>query len=368
MNGTLRGQGAIIGIGELQPLRRRLDRTAMGLAAEVAIQAIADAGLVKEDIDGLVTELIGGEPAQLAEYLQIRPRWASALNLFGATGTAMFAMATMAVNSGMANNVLCVINTHAGDALPGNPPPAPYQVTYEFPYGPGVAQNSNYAMIAQRHMWEYGTKQEQLAKIAVDQRFNAQQNPQAAFYGTPLTIDDVMNSRMVSDPLKLLECVMPTTGGAAMVVTRADRAKAGPHRPVYLLGAGLSVEHGIPPAHALRFTDSPVKLSARSAFQMAQLSPRDMDMLSLYDCYTITVAISMEDAGFCPKGEVGPFLESHDLTYKGDLPLNTHGGQLSFGQPTLAGGFSHLIESARQLMGRAGERQVEKLDYCFVNG
>lgn len=368
MDKTLRGKGAVIGIGELRPIRRRPDRTGIGLAAEVAIEAIADAGLLKEDIDGLITELALGEPAQLAEYLGIRPRWAHGVNMFGATGAIMLPLAVMAVSTGMANNVVCVINTAAGDVLPGMGAPNTYQANYEFPYGPGVAQNSNYAMIAQRHMFEFGTTQEQLAKIAVDQRFNAQANPLAAFYGTPLTIDDVMNSRMVSDPLKLLECVMPTTGAAAMVVTSADRARSGPHPPVYLLGAGVSIEHGIPPAHAIKMVDTPVKLSARQAFQNAQLSPRDMDMLSLYDCYTITVAVSLEDAGFCKKGEVGDFVTSTDFTYKGNLPMNTHGGQLSFGQSGLAGGFSHVIESVRQMMGRAGERQVPKLDFCFVNG
>ena len=368
MDGTLRGKGAIIGIGELQPLRRRHDRTGIGLAAEAAVEAIADAGLLKEDIDGLLTELAQGEPAALAEYLGIRPSYANGMNMFGATGAAMFALATMVVNSGMAKNVLCVINTAAGDALDGGFPRNPYQVNYEVPWGPGVAQNSNYAMIAQRHMFEFGTTEEQLAKIAVDQRFNAQANRMAAFYGTPLELSDVMNSRYVSDPLKLLECVMPTTGAAAMVVTSADRANSGPNKPVYLLGAGISIEHGIPPAHAIKMVNTPVQLSARAAFQMAKLAPRDMDMLSLYDCYTITVAVSLEDAGFCKKGEAGDFITSHDFTYKGDLPLNTHGGQLSFGQSGLAGGFSHVIESARQMMGRGEDRQVEDLDFCFVNG
>ena len=160
---------------------------------------------------------------------------------------------------------------------------------------------------------------------------------------------------------------MPTSGSAAVLVTAADRAESGPNQPVYILGTGFYADHDMV-AHAPKMTTSPVAVSARRAFDMAGLGPADIDMTSLYDCYTITVMISLEDAGFCPKGESGPFVESTDLTYRGELPTNTHGGQLSFSQPGGAGGMSHVTESVRQMMGRAGERQVADLDYCFVNG
>jgi acetyl-CoA acetyltransferase len=227
--------------------------------------------------------------------------------------------------------------------------------------------NSGYALIAQRHMYEYGTTSRQLAKIAVDQRANACANPDALFYEQPLTLDDVLSSPLIVDPLHLLEIVLPCTGGAALVVTAADRARDGAHPPVILLGAGEALSHNIV-AYAPNITTSPIAVAAPKAFAMAGVTPRDIDLVSVYDCYTITVLVTLEDAGFCPKGRGGPFVEENDLTYRGNLPVNTHGGQLSFGQPGLAGGMSHVTEAVRQLQGRAGERQVPNCELAFVNG
>src|SRR5207249_60020 len=136
-----------------------------------------------------------------------------------------------------------------------------------------------------------------------------------------------------------------------------------------ILGVGQAQDRGVPGVpYTDRMTTSPVAVSAKNAFRMAGVKPADMGLVSIYDCYTITVLIELEDAGFCPKGEAGPFISSTDVTYKGKLPINTHGGQLSFGQPGVAGGMSHVTEAVRQMMGRCGERQVQNLDYCFVNG
>ena len=178
---------------------------------------------------------------------------------------------------------------------------------------------------------------------------------------------DVLNSRMIVDPLHLLEIVSPCTGGGAFIVTSTDRAKDGPHKPVVLLGAGEAGGHSSI-THARSLTTSLVKPAAESAFHMAGVTPQDMDFVQPYDCYTITVIVTLEDAGFCEKGEGGRFVEDHDLSYAGDFPCNTHGGQLSFGQPGLAGGMSHVIEGARQLMGRGEGRQVKDASIGYVNG
>ena len=379
---SLRGATAIIGIGEIKPQRRMEGRTGLGVAAQAARECIADAGLRKDEVDGLVTEISGGNPTVLAEYLQIRPTYASAVNMMGASATTSVLVAAAAINAGQATNVLCVIGGSApGGEWPAGTPGAPgpfgggggggggpgYGPQFEGPFGPVAVATGNYALIAQRYKFEFGTTDEQRASVAVQQRQNALANPDAVFYGQSISKEDVITSRMISDPLRLLECVMPTGGAAAVMVTAADRAPLGPHPPVYLLGAGMAIDHDMI-AHAPSFTTSPIVISAKRAFEMAGVVPADMDMLSLYDCYTITVIISVEDIGLVGKGEGGSFIESTDITYKGTLPINTHGGQLSFGQAGLAGGMSHVTESARQMMGRAGERQVEKLDYCFVNG
>jgi acetyl-CoA acetyltransferase len=258
----------------------------------------------------------------------------------------------------------------AGREGGGGPPrPAGGSVNAEFeqPFGPAQGAGTGYALIYRRHMHEYGTTPEQMAKLAVDQRFNAQENPNAAFFGQPISVDDVLNSRYINEPLHMLECVMPAAGAAACVVTTAERAKALPNRPVYILGCGIEQANSAI-WQTPRMTTSPAKVSAARAFAMAGYSARDMQFAEFYDCYSILVAMTLEDAGFVKKGEIGPFYESTDTTYKGSFPINTDGGQLSGGQPGLAGGFRHVIEAARQVMGRAGPRQVARNDLCMVNG
>ena len=291
---SLRGAAAITGIGEIKPQRYHPGRTTMGLMAEASKYAIEDAGLRKDDIDGL---LVVENPASFAEYMQIRPTYASGVTMMGASGATMVTLATSAINAGLCTNVLCVIANLLQEGV-RRPPPAgsseDMRVQFEGPYGPTIAATGNYALIAQRHTYEYGTTPEQRARVAVDQRFNAQANPNAFFYGQPTNLEDVLNSRMISDPLRLLECVMPTSGAEAVIVSAPDRAKVGPHPPVYVLGAGIAMDHDMI-ANAPRITTTPVKISAARAFQMAGLGPRDMDMLSLYDCYTITVIVTLQE-------------------------------------------------------------------------
>src|SRR5262249_19024821 len=182
--------------------------------------------------------------------------------------------------------------------------------------------------------------------------------PLATFNDKELTIADVLGSRMIVDPLHLFEIVSPVSGGAAVIVASPEVAKRSKNPPIWLIGAGEYANHSTI-TYAPSITTSPIKVAAETAFKMAGIQPTDVDLVCPYDCYTITVLVSLEDAGFCKKGQGGSFVAEHDLSYSGDFPCNTHGGQLSFGQPGLAGGMSHVTEGIRQLMGRGGARQVK---------
>lgn len=373
---TLKRSAAITGIGEMKPTPSPEGKTGFGIWTDVSRQAVLDSGLSLSDIDGIliappITELVAMWPSILGEYLGVRPRYGDVVDLGGASATAMVWRAAAAIDAGLCRAVLCV-SGEASDiekfyAPRGGRPTAqlPYR-EFEVPYGP-MGVNSGYAQIAMRHMHEYGTTSRQLAQVAADQRTNANANPDALFFDKPLTVEDVLDSPLIVDPLHLYEIVRPCTGGAAIVVASPELAKESPQRPAWLLGAG-EASRGMMLSQMGDITTSPIVESAAEAYEMANVTPKDIDLASVYDCYTITVVITLEDAGFCEKGHGGPFVEEHDLTYKGDLPVNTHGGQLSFGQPGLAGGTSHVTEAVRQLQGRAGERQVADCELAFVNG
>jgi acetyl-CoA C-acetyltransferase len=373
---TLKRAAAITGIAEMRPSRSPDGKSTLGIWVDVSREAILDAGLSAGEIDGVlvgppITEMVAMWPAHLGEYLGIHPKYEDVVDLGGASAAGMVWRAAAAIQAGLCSAVLCVTG-EASDVETFYAPRArrPTQQLpireFEAPYGP-MGVNSGYALIAQRHMHEYGTTSRQLAKIAVDQRTNALANPNALFYGRPLTIDDVLESPLVVDPLHLLEIVRPCTGGAALIVVSADIAKRSQRPPAWLLGAG-ECNTGLTLSQYETITTSPISVSAPKAFEMAGVAHKDIDLISVYDCYTIAVLITLEDAGFCPKGKGGLFVEEHDLTYRGDLPLNTHGGQLSFGQPGLAGGMSHVTEAVRQLQGRAGDRQLKDCELAFVNG
>ena len=373
---TLKRAAAITGIGEMKPTRSPDGKSTLGIWTDVARHAILDAGLSIGDIDGLligqpITEQAQMWPSILGEYLGIHPKYGNVVDLGGASAAGMVWRAAAAIQSGLANAVLCVTG-EASDVETFYAPRArrsaqqlPYR-EFEVPYGP-MGVNSGYALIAARHMHEYGTTSRQLAKIAVHQRTNACANPDALFYGKPLTIDDVLASPLVVDPLHLLEIVRPCTGGAALVVVAPELARDSPNPPIWLLGAGES-SRGMMLSQMDSITTSPITEAAPKALAMAGVSHNDVDLISVYDCYTITVLVTLEDAGFCVKGKGGPFVEEHGFTWRGDMPLNTHGGQLSFGQPGLAGGMSHVTEAVRQLQQRAGDRQVADCQVAFVNG
>jgi acetyl-CoA C-acetyltransferase len=368
---SLKGTAAVVGIGELKPTKEAPpDATALGLMSNAAAEAIADAGLETRDIDGFLCGMAFADagmlyPASVAEVMGINPRMLNQVDIGGASPAGMVWRAAAAIGAGMCQAVLCVVGdlNKFGDQ---KPPVISVQREFEAPYG-NIGANCGYAMIANRHMYEYGTTARQMAKVAVDQRRSAVKNPLATFNDRELTIDDVLNSRMIVDPLHLYEIVSPCSGGSAVVVASPEVARRAKHPPVWLLGAGEYSNHASI-TYAPSLTDSPVKVAAETAFKMAGVAHQDIDLVCPYDCYTITVIVTLEDAGFCKKGQGGAFVWERDLSYAGDFPCNTHGGQLSFGQPGLGGGMSHVTEAVRQLMGRGGERQVRDAQLAYVNG
>ncbi|HBQ87054.1 MAG TPA: acetyl-CoA acetyltransferase [Syntrophomonas sp.] len=342
---NISGKAAITGIGELKPMKKAGGRSTLELLAEAAALALRDSDLSKKDIDGLLVAPPSEDtsfmwPAQVAEYLQLYPDYLNVVELGGASAAGAVARAAAAVACGLCSNCLCLAggiwDTQVFNDMEGKMAVmSRAEVDFDLPYGP-MGFNSGYALAARRHMHEFGTKPEQLAKIAVDQRINALANPDALFK-EPLTIEEVLRSPLIVDPIHLLEIVRPCSGAGAVIVSRAEQARDCPYRPVFIQGMGESCTHNSI-VYAPSLTTSPVHRAAVNCYQMAGAGPRDIDLVSLYDCYTITVLITLEDAGFCSKGEGGAFVENTDLTYKGSLPCNTHGGQLSCGQTSFAGG------------------------------
>jgi len=387
---SLRGVAAVVGVAERPPTRYTGDETILELLSGVAVDAVNDAGFSLSQVDGLIVHPIGGlpgfVPATVAEFIGIQPTFAEIVDLGGATGAGMVWRAAAAIQAGMCTSCLCLTGTRrrrrtpAGNKMPNeSKTDSPRlrqsiqpsrdrspQAEFDSPYGM-LGANVGYAMLANRYTHEYGLTDEQRAKVAVDQRLNANANPAAIFHDQKLTIADVLASEVICAPLHMLEIVMPAAGAAALLVTSADRVPDAKQSPAWLLGAGESVTHSSF-AQAPALDSTGVGIAARAAMAQAGVAPKDIGLASLYDCYTIMVLLTLEEAGFCPRGEAGAFVESHSLTFNGDFPMNTHGGQLSFGQAGMAGGMSHVTEAVRQIQGRAGERQVANLELAYAHG
>lgn len=366
MSGT-----AIVGIAELPPRRSTPGTTTLELLAKVAVAAVADAGLDHLQIDGLVCGPQVGEtpqhvPATVAEYLGLRPRYAGMVDLGGATAAAMVWRAGAAIAAGMCTTVLCLLANSRDPAAPRRSPNRNPIREFDVPYGASGA-NQAYAMVAQRHMADFGTTTEQLMCVPVKERENAQLNPDALFHGRTITLEDVRRSPMVMAPLHQLEMVMPCGGGAALVVTSAERARDLAHPLVAMLGAGEAVTHRAL-SQAPSLTTSPLAAAIDQAYRQAAIGPNDLDLLAAYDCYSILLPITVEDAGLCDKGEGGPWVAEHDFSIASRLPINPHGGQLACGQADLSGGMGHVVEAVRQLRGAAGARQVPNAELALVTG
>ena len=381
----LRGDAAIVGIAEWTPERRPSTPPIFTLEqwAMLAREALEDAGIDPSEVDGVcctnIREADSFVPSTISEYLGLQLNFAETADLGGASCAAMVWRAAAAIELGLCNVVLI-----AAPSWPSPPSPTPRtgpnpwrygassanygspQAEFDIPHG-NVAQNCGYAQIAMKYGAEYGYDAEALAKIAVDQRVSANHNPAAVFHNTPITIEDVINSPMIADPIHMLEIVMPCVGGAALVVAGKDAARRSKHRPAWITGFGERVLHKTP-TYAEDLLSTALIPAAEQAFSMAGRSREEVDLISVYDCYTITVLMTIEDAGFCPRGEGQAFVREHDLSFRGDFPCNPHGGQLGFGQAGLAGGMSHITEGARQLMRRADSHQVPDADVAFVTG
>ncbi len=373
---SIRGVAAIVGIAERAPQRWSEGLTTLELWGDVAVRAIRDSGLNYRDVDGLIVTPIGGFsgfiPATTAEFLSIQPTFAEVVDLGGATAAGMISRAAAAIHAGMCTTCLCITGAlrRKKDFQPGDESKtlqdrSPH-VEFDYPYGM-IGANVGYGLLAARYAHDYQLSDAQRVKIAVDQRINANMNPDAIFHDTTLTTNDVLASPVICEPLHLLEMVMPTAGAAALLVTSADRAMDACHAPAWILGAGEAVTHASF-AQAPVLDQTGIGIAARAAFSQAGVTPADIGLASLYDCYTIMVLLTLEEAGFCARGEAGNFVESHDLTYAGDFPINTHGGQLSYGQSGLAGGASHITEAVRQLQGRGHQRQIRDLELAYITG
>ncbi|WP_419908351.1 thiolase family protein [Hoeflea sp.] len=364
-------QPAICGIGELKPERRTHGVTTMELLARVSKMALDDAGLEPQQIDGVLMGPQVGEtpqhvPATLCEYLGLQPAMANVVDLGGASGPGMVWRAAAAIEAGMCETVLCLLGNHRNDPAPRSPNRNPIR-EFDVPFGASGA-NLSYALLMQAHMAAHGCKAEDYALIAAQSRANAQRNPDAIFYGQPATVDDVLASPMITSPLHLLEIVMPVAGGDAVIVTRGETARNALHPPVFLLGAGEKITHRAV-SQAPSLTSGPLKPSIARALGQAGLRADQVSFLSFYDCYTIMLAATIEDAGLAKPGKFPEFLaENGGMGADARQPINTHGGQLGFGQPDLAGGMTHVVEAVRQIRGTAGERQMNKCETALVTG
>lgn len=364
MSTKVRGAAAIVGVGTTpswnSPGFSALDQ--LGLAVQAAAE---DCNIEVSDIDGLFTAtLTHFMPAlSVAEYLGIQPAYMDGTNIGGSSFLAQLLSATLALQAGLCR-VACICygsnQLSAGGKLNTLTEPAPSEQPY-FPRNP----ISGYALATSRHMHQYGTSREQLAHVAVSARAWAQLNPDAYERG-PLTVDDVLTSRLISDPLTLRDCCLVTDGGGALILVASDRAQDYPRKPAYVLGVGEATTHRqISAMHDLTVTGA--KPSGERAYEMAGVRPEDIDVLQLYDAFTINPILFLEDLGFCEKGEGGPFVASGAIAPGGSLPVNTNGGGLSCNHPGMYGIFA-VIEAVHQLRGTAGERQVDNVELALAHG
>jgi acetyl-CoA C-acetyltransferase len=363
---SLRGKVAVAGVYE-HPTRYAPDKTAYQLHVESARGALADAGLGIRDVDGFFTSGVGPIGVMsLAQHLNLRPCHVDTQDIGGSSFVSHCLHAAAAIDAGLCTVALVTYGSTAaserfaigtGGGFMMSPADA-----YEAPFGPTIV--GSYALVAQRHMHEYGTTSEQLAAIAVAMREHATRNPHAK-YRDPITVEDVLASRLISSPLHLLDCCMISDGGGALVLTSAERARDLRARPAVILGGAEAVRH-----HGLGdrdLLDVAARQSGPLVFARVGLAPGDVDLCMIYDSYTITVLVTLEALGFCKPGEGGPFCADGRLRLGGALPTNTDGGGLSSNHPGMRGIFL-VIEAVRQLRGERGDSQVADCEIALVHG
>jgi acetyl-CoA acetyltransferase len=365
MEGLERGAAAIVGAAESDLGAVAADLSPIDLMAQGVHRALADCGLELADVDGLVCATAQSRTSGLglAEYLGIRPAFIDTTILGGSSFMFHVAHAQAALQLGLCR--VAVIAYGSTQRTVGRRQASVREYNpYETPFRPFLPATA-YALAASRHMHEYGTTREQLATVAVAARQWALRNP-VAWEKEPLTIPEVLSARMISWPLGVRDCCLVTDGGGAVVVTTAARARTLAKPPAYILGCGQAITHAnISSMPDLTVTGAAV--SGRQAYDMAKLEPADVDVLELYDAFTINTILFLEDLGFCKKGEGGRFVEGGRIAPGGSLPVNTNGGGLSYCHPGMYGLFL-LIEAVRQLRGECGPRQVAGVEVALAHG
>lgn len=363
----LRRKVALVGVDESDELGYLPHKVALQLHAEAARNALADAGLKKDEVDGLFTA--GVSTAVVAEYLGLRPRYTDTTTVGGASFLMHVEHAAAAIAAGLCQVALIThgqtgYSNRSRGVRPAVDPTLP-AAQFEAPYGV-AGPPSVYSLACTRHMHQYGTTHHQLAEIAVATRKWATLNPKAMMRD-PITIEDVLNSRWISYPFHLLDCCLVTDAGGAVVVTSAERARDLRKKPVYLLGCGEAHHHALISQMEDLTTMTAAQVSGKQAFQMAGLGPKDIHVAEVYDSFTYTVLMSLEDLGFCAKGEGGAFVSGQRTAPGGNFPLNTSGGGLSYTHPGMFGIFT-IIEAVRQLRGECGPRQVRGAQVVLCHG
>lgn len=361
----LRGSTCIVGTAESDLGRVPDDMSIYDLMGQATHRALQDSGLQLKDIDAVFVAASQSRMAALSlcEYLRIQPRYFDSTQIGGSSFMAHLTHAMGAIEAGLCSVALIAygstqrsVTRAAASAREPNP--------YEDPYRP-VMPISAYALAASRHMYEFGTTREQLAEVAVAARQWALMNP-VAWEKEPLSIEDVLSARMVSAPFTVRDCCLVTDGGGAILLTTPERARDLDVTPVYVLGTGEHLSHaaisGMPD-----LVRTGAAVSGPEAFAMAGVRPGDIDMLSLYDAFTINPILFLEDLGYCAKGEGGPFVADGRIAPGGSLPVNTSGGGLSYCHPGMYG-LLVLIEAVRQVQGVCGDRQVPDCRLALAHG
>lgn len=360
-----RASAAIVGVAESDLGVVVAGTSPLDLMSQAIVRALDECGLSVSDIDGVFTAAsqLRMPTISLCEYMGIRPAYSDSSFIGGASFQSLAAHAAVALEAGLCNVAVIAYGSTQRSAR-GTFTPQRDLNDYDAPFKPRLPV-TGYALAAARHMNLYGTTRTDLADIALAARGWAQLNPRA-FDRRPLTREDVLNAPMVSSPLGVKDCCLVTDGGAAVIMVRADRAKDLKKAPIYLLGSGEAQEH-----HTIsQMPDLVSTGAARSgalAYAMAGLTASDIDVAQLYDAFTITTLLFLEDLGFCPKGEGGRFVQDGAIAPGGKLPVNTSGGGLSYCHPGMFGLFT-MVEATRQLRGECGERQVDNPQTAIAHG
>lgn len=367
----LRNKAIVAGVGE-SAIGKVPQMTGLALNAQAAKRALDDAGIAMAEVDGLLTAYSLTEPypmlgSVLAEYLGLRPRYAASIITGGATPAVMLSHAAQAVASGQASVVLVTAGENRATGLTRDQAVKalsafghPY---FEDPYGPHIP--GFYAMIARRYMHDHAVAREDLARVSVQTRAHACRHPNAHMR-TPITVEDVLASKPIAEPLNLLDCCLISDAAGAYVVTAAERAGDLKAKPAYLLGAGEMHTH----EHILAapsLTEFGAKQSAAQAYAMAGLGPADIDFAELYDCFSVVPIIEAEEVGLAAPGEGAALWREGRAAIEGELPINTHGGMLSHAHAGAAGGLFGIVEAVRQLRGGEGARQVARHEIALVH-